>query len=48
METMTETDGQLATLEKKIDVGFARVEENFKRVDERSNKWKQGLPNGSS
>jgi hypothetical protein len=35
MLTMPETGGQLATLEKKIDVGFVRVEENFKRVDER-------------
>jgi Flp pilus assembly protein TadB len=35
MLTMPETDANLATLEKKIDVGFACVEENFKRVDER-------------
>jgi hypothetical protein len=45
MDLMTDTAPDLATLEKKVDVGFTRidgqfavVDERFKRVDERFNR----------
>jgi tetrahydromethanopterin S-methyltransferase subunit G len=35
METMTATEGDLATLEKKVDDGFARADVEFAKVNGR-------------